>query len=92
MDAELWPPRRELLQGTEERIELPPDAEEGALHGPVAVRTHPVLIIHVENGRAPRGKLRALVGKAHNKGTDLKELEVSRPHVLESVKVLDRGL
>ena len=73
-------------------MELPPDAKEGAPHGPVAVGTGRVPTIHVENGRAPRGKLRALVGKAHNKGTDLEELEVSRPHVLESVKVLDRGL
>lgn len=73
-------------------MELPPDAEEGALHGPVAVGTARVPNIHVEDGRAPRGKIRALVGKAHNKGTELEELEVSRPHVLESVKVLDRGL
>ena len=57
-------------------MELPPDAKEGALHGPVAVGTGPVPTIHVENCRAPRGKLRALVGEAHNKGTDLKELEI----------------
>ena len=73
-------------------MELPPDAKEGALHGPVAVRTHPVLIVHVENCRAPRGEIRTLVGKAHDKGTELKELEVPCPHVLESVEMVDRGL
>ena len=76
MDAELWPPSRELLQGSEPLMELPPDAKEGALHGPVAVRTEAVLCIHVENCRAPRGKVRTLVGKAHNKGDERKELEI----------------
>ena len=73
-------------------MELPPDAKEGALHGAVAVRTAPVLIIHVENCRAPRGEIRALIGKAHDKGTELEELEVPCPHIRESVKVVDRGL
>jgi hypothetical protein len=85
-------PRRELLQRSEPICELPPDAEEGAPHGPVAGPTARVPTIHFEDCRAPRGILRALVGKAHDKGTDRKELEILCPHVLESVVVVDRGL
>ena len=73
-------------------MELPPSAKEAALHGRVAVQTAPIATVHVEDGRAPRGIVRRLVGKLHNKGTELKELEVPCPHVVESVVVVDRGL
>jgi hypothetical protein len=57
-------------------MELPPSTKEAALHGRGADQTAPVAIVHVENGRAPRGIVRALIGKLHNKGTELKELEI----------------
>ena len=72
----LWTPSRKLLQGSEPLIELPPDAKEGAPHGPVAGPTGRVPTIHVENVGAPRGIVRTLIGKLHNKGTDLKELAI----------------
>jgi len=91
MDAELWTPSRELLQGSEEAMEPPPDDEEAALHGRVARRTESIASIHVEDGGAPCGKERALVGKAHNKRTELKELGVLCPHIRESDRGLQKG-
>lgn len=76
----------------EEEIELPPGAEEGALHGRVAGQTGRVPPEGLESCRAPCGILRALVGKLHNKVADSKELGVLTPDILESLKVLNRGL
>jgi hypothetical protein len=71
-------------------MEPPHDGAEGSPH--TDGRFCRVPPEGLDNGRAPHGIVRALVGKLHNKVAESKELGVSIPDILESLKVLHDGL
>ncbi len=86
MDAKLWTPSGELLQGAEEALEPSQYGAEGSPH--TDRRFCRVPPERLDGRRAKDGIVRRLVGKLHNKVAESKELGVLIPDILESVKVV----